>query len=510
MADVVDVSEQSEVAPPTEARKPWIVRILSEPMWVLGFVILVDEIDKNVVRGMITPIQEEFGVGDFAISLMLSFQLVINGLITVPAGYLADRWNRTRAIGTTVVGWSMLSALGATALTFPMLVGLRSALGFGQAITEPSAGSLVGDHYVPEQRGKAFSIQQVMLLVGTGVGVALGGGLAAAFNWRVGLLISALPGLLVAFLVFRMHEPRRGTADLMAAIGGAPVEDLGPDEHPKLFEHGFGQFLRDMWDGLKADMRTVVSIRTMRYALAGVAGLLFTITAVASWLPQYYERHLNFAAGRGEAAFGLLAILGGVPGVLLGGRVADKWAPKMKGGRLALPAIFLAIGGTFFTASYFFRATPGATEVEASVAGPTFVLQLLGMFILAMSIPSLRAGLTDAIPAHLRGAGFGAFNLVSVLCGAALAPVLVGALSDYFDGNLRVAFLIVTPLSYIGAAILFRARNYLDEDMNKIMMAVLQALQDERDRQAADAAEHAAEHAEHQAEEQAELGEPPA
>jgi MFS family permease len=493
MTDAVETTEPASStaggALEAEPRTPFVARILSEPMWVLGFVILVDEIDKNVVRGMIGPIQEEFGVGDFAVSLMLSFQLIINGLITVPAGYLADRWNRTRAIGTTVVGWSAISALGATALTFPMLVGMRSALGFGQAITEPSAGSLLGDHYVPEKRGKAFSIQQVMLLVGTGVGVALGGGLAAAFNWRIGLLISALPGLLVAVLVFRMHEPRRGTADLMAAIGGAPVEDLGPDEHPKLFEHGFWQFLRDMWDGLKADMRTVVSIRTMRYALAGVAGLLFTITAVASWLPQYYERQLNFAEGRGEAAFGLLAILGGVPGVLLGGKVADKYAPRIKGGRLALPAIFLAIGGTFFTASYFFRATPGATEVEASVAGPAFVLQLLGMFILAMSIPSLRAGLTDAIPAHLRGAGFGAFNLVSVLCGAALAPVLVGALSDYFDGTLRVAFLIVTPLSYIGAAILYRARNFLDEDMNKIMMAVLQALQDERDREAEKRAE---------------------
>jgi hypothetical protein len=35
---------------------------------------------------------------------------------------------------------------------------------------------------------------------------------------------------------------------------------------------------------------------------------------------------------------------------------------------------------------------------------------------------------------------------------------------------------------------LFRARKFLDEDMQKIMMAVLQALQDERDRMAADAA----------------------
>ena len=41
--------------------------------------------------------------------------------------------------------------------------------------------------------------------------------------------------------------------------------------------------------------------------------------------------------------FGLLAILGGVPGVLVGGRVADRWAPKVQGGRLALPALFLAL-----------------------------------------------------------------------------------------------------------------------------------------------------------------------
>jgi hypothetical protein len=90
---------------------------------------------------MIAPLKEEFGVGDLGISVMLSLALLLNGLVTVPAGYLADRWNRSRAVGHTVVGWSALSALGAAALSFPMLVTLRSALGFGQAITEPSAGT---------------------------------------------------------------------------------------------------------------------------------------------------------------------------------------------------------------------------------------------------------------------------------------------------------------------------------------------------------------------------------
>ena len=63
----------------------------------------------------------------------------------LPAGYLADRWNRKEAIGKTVVAWSGLTALGATALNFPMLVGFRSMLGFGQAITEPSAASLASE-----------------------------------------------------------------------------------------------------------------------------------------------------------------------------------------------------------------------------------------------------------------------------------------------------------------------------------------------------------------------------
>jgi MFS family permease len=455
-------------------------RLLREPMWVLGLVVLVDEMDKSIVRGMIDPLQDHFGVGDVAIGVLLSLQLLFNGIITVPAGYLADRWNRTRAMGKTVVAWSTVTAAGAGSVTFGMLVGLRSLLGFGQAVSEPSAASLIGDYYPPDRRGKAFSIQMMMLFVGTGLGIGLGGGLSQAFGWRVALLIVGIPGLLVAWLVFKLREPKRGSADLMAAIGGGEIElvDDGAGS-TNLFEHGFRQFLRDMASGLAADMRTIMRIRTMRYALVGVAALLFTVTAISSWMAQYYLRHLHLAEGTGEAAFGLLAILGGIPGILVGGRVADRWAPKLTGGRLALPAIFLFIGTTFFTVSYFIRPA----EYSLVAFSATYGLQLIGMFIISMAIPGLRAGLTDALPAHLRGTGFGAFNLVAVVAGQAAAPFVVSTISNAYDRNLRVAFLVITPLTYLGAALLFRARKFLDEDMQKIMMAVLTALQEEKDRQ---------------------------
>jgi len=111
------------------------------------------------------------------------------------------------------------------------------------------------------------------------------------------------------------------------------------------------------------------------------------------------------------------------------------------------------------------------------------LLQLVAIFATTMAIPALRAGLADAVPAHLRGAGFGAFNLVAVIFGMAAAPTVVAALSAAFDENLRTAFLLVSPAIFVGAIVLFHARKFLDEDMQKIFMAVLTAMQEEQRRE---------------------------
>jgi len=216
--------------------------------------------------------------------------------------------------------------------------------------------------------------------------------------------------------------------------------------------------------------------------------------------------------------------------------VADRYATRFQGARLAMPAVFLFVGTSLFTASYALRTSETHVErppavcasvaeaqridasvdpedrqdcadfkverggvisyepirrptFDAAVFGPAFAMQLVGIFVVSMAIPGLRAGLTDALPAHLRGAGFGAFNLIAVVFGQAAAPFIVAWLSSRYDDNLRTAFLLVSPLSFLGAAVLFRARKFLDDDMQKIMMAVLQAMQHERDRIAETAAE---------------------
>ena len=78
------------------------------------------------------------------------------------------------------------------------------------------------------------------------------------------------------------------------------------------------------------------------------------------------------------------------------------------------------------------RTCSAPIELPRSTGGrrPRLRAAVVGLFVITMAIPGLRAGLTDAIPAHLRGAGFGAFNLVAVVVGMAAAPFIVGALSS--------------------------------------------------------------------------------
>ncbi|MEA3020724.1 MAG: hypothetical protein QOI47_2248, partial [Actinomycetota bacterium] len=439
------------------------------PMWLLGLVIMVDQVDQNLVRGVINPLKEDFHLSDAKIGLLLSCFVLVNGLITVPAGYLADRWNRTRTIGHTIIVWSGITALTAAAPNYWSLVGIRSALGFGQGITEPAAGSLLADYYPAEQRGKAFSIQQVLVFLGFGLGVGVGGVIGNALGWRWAFLIVGTPGVLIAFLVYRLKEPARGHGERIQL--GIDPSQLDEAEHVPLFEDGFRVFLTDMIAGLKQDLRLIWGIRTMRYALVGVSSLLFTITAIGAALPQFYERQLGVEKGQAEAYLGALVIIAGIPGVLLGGRLADRFANRIRGARMAIPAYCILVGYGIFVLS-----------LVGFPFGIAYPMEVLGFLVLAMSVPALRAGMSDAVPANLRGAGFGAFNLCSVVFGQAAAPLIVFGLSGLFNDNLRTAFLICSPPVFIGGLVLLKARDHLEADAAKIFEAVLRAMQDQQER----------------------------
>jgi len=321
-------------------------------MWVLGGTFFVDALDQNVIRGLVPQLKQAFGVGDLAIGALMSAFVVVNGVVTLPAGYLADRWVRTRAASAAMAVWSVVSAAGSLAPNFGLLVVLRGALGFGQGVTDPSVSSLVPDYYVLERRGRAFSVQQCLTFVGTGLGVLAGGVIGPALGWRPALVLVSVPGLLLAALVLRLREPRRGAADRVriGAVDDIEFIDRGAPR-PPLFDQGLSRFIRDLLVGLRQDLKVILAIPTLRFALAGVSAVLFVLTAVGSWMTVFYERQLGLTQGRATATFLVLVVVGGIPGVIVGGRVADRYTSRITGARVVLPGVALMVATTLFIVS---------------------------------------------------------------------------------------------------------------------------------------------------------------
>ena len=83
-----------------------------------------------------------------------------------------------------------------------------------------------------------------------------------------------------------------------------------------------------------------------------------------------------------------------------------------------------------------------------------------------------------------RGAGFGFFNLASIVFGG-MAPLLVFGISQA-TGDLRIALLVCSPPIFAGALVLLRARDHLDEDAARIFQAIVTAMQEQQARDASE------------------------
>jgi MFS family permease len=438
-------------------------------MWVVGFTLFVDGLDQYIPRGDTKQLKDAFGVGDVEIAILFSAFILVNGVATLPSGYLADRWNRTKAMAVTIVAWSVISAMGGLVPTsaFVLLVIVRGSLGFGQAITDPSGSSVIADFYGLEKRGKAFSIQQCLNYVGLGVGLVIGGALGPLFDgqgWRVAFFVSIIPGLAVAWMCWRLPEPSRGTAD-RAHVTQRDEMEVSDQELEPLFPHGVTVFVREMVSGLNRDMRVIMNIPTLRYALVGVSTVGFVVTAVGTWMPSFYQNQLGLSQTKSTAIFGLLLVVGGIPGTVWGGWLADRWVNRLLGARVVIPAVCMLASASLFVLS-FTRIPHGAV----------YLLQLAGLVAATAAVPALRAGLSDVSPAQVRGAGFAAFNLASVVFGAAAAPLVTAAVASQFDNDYRTAFLIVMPIAFIGAAFLLLARRHIEQDTAKVFEAVVMAM----------------------------------
>lgn len=435
------------------------------PLVVMALVALVDQIDVSVARGVLPILEDEWALSDTELGLITSVFVVVSAVATIPAGWVADHYRRNRVIGWTLLSWSGLILLSATALNYLNLLVARAAMGIGQAVDDPASTSYLGDSYPSGMRGRVFSMQQVSFFLGGGIGLALGGWVGEAYGWRWAFAVVALPGALVALAVFRLREPRRGEAELPASMTWDEIEALPPrpvDRSSGAEGLTGRQFARLAATELVSQLRMIFGIRTMRYVLVGVAALLFTVSGVSTWLAIYHERYSDMSVSQATAVTGGVLGLGGVIGTIVGGAFSDRYHHRWKGGRIAIVVWSSVFAALMFMAS--FAVEPVAVRVG---------LQFVGVVAAAGAAPGLRASMLDVVPPESRGVGASAMALTTSVFGAAMAPVLVGGVSS-LTGSLVAAFYLTFPPVIVGLLLLLRARHTLEEDARAIVTAIFE------------------------------------
>ncbi|MGB8650677.1 MAG: MFS transporter [Mycobacteriales bacterium] len=417
----------------------------ARPLVVLCLVGLVDAIDRGVLPGVLPAVQRELHFDDQTAGYLNSALIVATLLLAVPGGLLADRRDRRVLMGGVLGLWSLATGLAAAAQTFWQLFVVRSALGAGDAINDPSCQSLVADYYPVEVRGRAYAWQRVVPTVGLGAGVGIGAALGAAFGWRVAVLSVGAPGLLVALLVRRLPLPPRGDADLPLPVlpATAPVPGL------------------PVRDGVRA----VLAVRSLRVLLVSTAFINGILTALAFWGVSYHVRASGLSEGSAGGIAGGVILVGAVAGGVGGGIVTDRIRDRYRGAPMLLAGAVTGSGALLLLLSFVDGIPVFAVRLP---------LQMVGVALVVSALPPLTVVTAEVVPPELRGTSFGLLKLCANVLAAATPP-LIGALADTHRirihtgevvGDLGFAFRCVTPLVLVGSVLLLAGRRHLQRDLD--------------------------------------------
>jgi MFS family permease len=437
------------------------------PVIVLMLVTLVDRVETSLVAGVLPLLQEEWGFGDTLGGAIPTAAAIAGILVTLPAGYLADRKDRRRLIAVVVAAWSVITMGSAVAVGFGMFFATRVVLGAADSLESPSASSLIADWYPPRTRARAYGLHRMVFFAGGSVGVLLGGLIGELLGWRAAFLAVVVPGALVAWMAHRTPEPPRGGVDRLVAagVGGAAAHgvdgvdgDPGDAGEPVAAPDGADEHLAAAaaLDGgltvFREQLREILAVRTLRRVFAGLFALFVGIGGIIYWLPTFFDRVHDTGTGLGGTYTALVGLIGIVGGATLGGSLGDRWHGTRRGARVVLGGGGLVAGSVMLGVALL--------DLPLLARVPLLALSLL---LLSIAIPNLTAAIADVLPADRRGAGFALLQLFLAL-GSAGGPLAVGAASDA-AGSLTTAFAVLVAPMVVGSLVVLRARATFEADM---------------------------------------------
>ncbi|WP_114953335.1 spinster family MFS transporter [Sphingosinicella terrae] len=365
---------------------------------VLLIVCLINYADRSVVGAVAEPLRRDLGLNDLQLGLLqgLSFALLYS-VLGIPFARLAERRSRVNILAAATVVWSAATMVCGAAANFAQLLVMRIMVGVGEAGFMAPATSLLGDHFTRDRRAFATSIVMLGVPFGALVGAMAGGIIAQSIGWRWAFVIMGAPGLLIALLVrLTLREPPRGHAEAETADSVPPLRDVA---------------------------RQVFADPVFRHVLAGGTLAGFGLHGLGQFLGVYFARVHGLPLSLAGMIYGLVTFVSVGGGLLIGGALADRLGRRDLRWYARIPAIGLFLAAPLYVAA--FTTTGLSLNIVLIVAAGVCLLLHYG--------PGL-AIVQNLATARTRASTIAIYMLVVNAIALALAPTLIGWLSDIFAG----------------------------------------------------------------------------
>ncbi|HEX7735323.1 MAG TPA: MFS transporter [Ktedonobacteraceae bacterium] len=411
-----------ETAPSTRTSRSYPTYVF----WIMFSISFLNYLDRNVLTGAANTIAHELGFGVDGIGYVASAFLVVYTLMTIPVGLIADRTKRKNVVAFCVTFWSLATALTALSFNFLSLFFFRMLLGVGEAGYFPAGTAIMSDYFSRAKRSRVMSWWSVAQLVGILLGYVLGGELAGIYtgSWRLAFLFTGIPGLILAFLAWKLREPRRNQADEEEASGtfssyeeellseGTVIETPAASVRPPAPTNPFAQ------------LGSLLRIKTLVVLIIMQIFAFFVLSVATTFLPTYLQQLDLYGLKPGTAGLfsGGVIVLAGLVGTVFGGYLADWLNSRHAGSRVLVCGIGFLISAPTF-----------ALSVIVHSFGLFALFFIVTTVLITFYTGPSTAATQDVAPSALRASAVAVSLLIAHLLGDAFSPTLIGVLARMFD-----------------------------------------------------------------------------
>ena len=428
-------------SPPTQPRLVPSVAGAATALVLLTALNFVNYIDRYILPGVQEQVKREFHVSDAALG-SLTFWFFLTYMCAAPlTGWLGDRLPRKPLIVGCALLISLINLLTGMVHAFDSLLLRHAILGIGEASFGIYAPALLSDFYPEEDRNRILTIFYTAIPVGAALGYLIGGIVGGHFGWRMPFYVSAVPGFLIAALIFfLMREPRRGASD-------QPQLRVPHVRQPHRLTWGLSLFksgpLHAILSALDRIFEVIEFLATnppYLYATFGMAMVTFSLGGISAWMPSFLERS-GFSPNTVGLTLGGITAAAGLGGTAVGGWLAQRWL-RTDRRALYLISAWSALLTVPFGVLCFFG--PRATMLPALA---------VAMFSIFLGTGPLNAAIVNAVPATVRATAIAMELFLIHALGDTPSPRLIGMVSDRSTLATGLGLTLVTML--FAAALLF-------------------------------------------------------